>query len=36
MGADPMAQTPEEFSALIRSETKKWAKIIIQARIKPD
>jgi len=36
MGADPMAQTPEEFSALIRSETKKWAKIIIQAGIKPD
>jgi len=36
-GADPApSKSPEEFGALIRSETKKWAKVIRDAGIQPE
>ena len=35
-GADPVGNTPEEFSALIRSEMAKWAKVIKAAGLKPE
>jgi tripartite-type tricarboxylate transporter receptor subunit TctC len=28
LGATPTASTPEQFAALIRSETAKWAKVV--------
>jgi len=34
MGADPLASTPEEFTAFIRSEYLKWAKVVKVANIK--
>jgi tripartite-type tricarboxylate transporter receptor subunit TctC len=33
-GADPVGNTPEEFSALVRSEVAKWAKVVQAAGIK--
>jgi tripartite-type tricarboxylate transporter receptor subunit TctC len=33
MGFDPVASTPEEFSAWIRSEIPRWAKVIRDAKI---
>jgi tripartite-type tricarboxylate transporter receptor subunit TctC len=33
-GADPVGNTPEEFSALVRSEVTKWAKVVKAAGIK--
>jgi tripartite-type tricarboxylate transporter receptor subunit TctC len=36
-GADPSpSKSPEEFAALIRSETRKWAKVIKDAGIRPE
>ncbi len=34
MGAQPKTGTPEEFSALIRSETVRWAKVVADAGLK--
>jgi tripartite-type tricarboxylate transporter receptor subunit TctC len=36
LGGDPVSSTPEEYVALIRSETQKFAKIIKDANIKYD
>jgi tripartite-type tricarboxylate transporter receptor subunit TctC len=33
LGADPISTTPQEFSALIRSEIDKWGKVIRAAKI---
>ena len=35
-GAEPVGNRPEEFGAIIRSETAKWAKVIHAAGIKAD
>lgn len=35
-GMDPLPSTPEEFSALIRSEIVKWAKVVKAAGIEPE
>lgn len=35
-GAEPVGSSPEEFSAYLRSETEKWAKVIKAAGIKPE
>ncbi|MDP1671858.1 MAG: tripartite tricarboxylate transporter substrate binding protein [Burkholderiales bacterium] len=35
-GAEPIGSSPEEFSAYLRSETAKWAKVIQAAGIKPE
>lgn len=35
-GAEPVGNTPEEFAAIIRTETAKWAKVIKAAGIKAD
>lgn len=35
-GAEPIASTPEEFGAYIRSETRKWAKVVKIAGIQPE
>jgi tripartite-type tricarboxylate transporter receptor subunit TctC len=36
LGGEPASSTPEEYSALIRSETEKYAKIVKDANIKAD
>jgi tripartite-type tricarboxylate transporter receptor subunit TctC len=36
MGTEVIASTPEQFSAQIRSDTDKWAKIVKERNIKPD
>ena len=33
LGADPVGGTPEQFSALIKSEIAKWAKVIKEAKV---
>jgi len=35
-GAEPVASTPEEFSAFIRSEISKWADLVKAARMRTD
>jgi len=35
LGAEPMPTTPDEFGALTRAQTEKWAKVIKTAGIKP-
>jgi tripartite-type tricarboxylate transporter receptor subunit TctC len=35
-GMEPTTSTPEEFSAYIRSETVKWAKVVKAAGVKPE
>jgi tripartite-type tricarboxylate transporter receptor subunit TctC len=35
-GMDPLPSTPEEFSALIRNEIVKWAKVVKAAGIEPE
>lgn len=35
-GAEPVGGSPEEFTAYLRSETAKWAKVIQAAGIKPE
>ena len=35
-GAEPIGSSPEEFSAYLRSETAKWAKVTQAAGIKPE
>lgn len=34
-GLEPITDTPEEFAAFIRAETKKWGKVVRGANIKP-
>ena len=34
MGAEPAGSTPEEFSAFVKAEVKKWSKVIKDAKIK--
>jgi tripartite-type tricarboxylate transporter receptor subunit TctC len=36
LGYDPVASTPEEFGARIKSEIATWAKVIRAAHIKPE
>ena len=36
LGVEPAPGTPEAFDAYIRAETKKWAQVIQDARIKLD
>jgi tripartite-type tricarboxylate transporter receptor subunit TctC len=36
LGAEPVANTPAEFAAMIRSETAKWSRIVKDAGIKPE
>jgi tripartite-type tricarboxylate transporter receptor subunit TctC len=33
-GAEPLANSPQEFAAFIRAETKKWAEVIKAAGVK--
>ena len=35
LGLEPVGDTPEEFGALIRSESVKWGDIVRKAHIKP-
>jgi tripartite-type tricarboxylate transporter receptor subunit TctC len=35
-GADPVGNTPEEFSALVKSEVVKWAKVVKAAGLQPE
>lgn len=35
-GAEPVASTPEEFTAFIRSETEKWANLVKAANMRTD
>ena len=35
-GMVPFHSTPEQFGAFLRSEIKKWAKVVKEAGIKPD
>jgi tripartite-type tricarboxylate transporter receptor subunit TctC len=35
LGVDPGTSTPEQFTAFIKSETAKWAKVVKQAGIQP-
>jgi tripartite-type tricarboxylate transporter receptor subunit TctC len=35
-GAEPVGNTPEEFSALVKSEIVKWGKVVAAAGIKPE
>lgn len=35
-GADPVGSSPEEFSALVRAEVAKWAKVVRAAGLKPE
>lgn len=34
-GAEPLGNTPEEFTAVLKSETAKWAKVVKAAGMKP-
>ena len=34
-GAEPVGNTPEEFTAYLAAETRKWAKVIKAANIRP-
>ena len=36
LGAEPVANTPADFAAMIRSESAKWGKIVKDANIKPE
>lgn len=36
LGAEPVANTPDEFAAMIKSETAKWGKIVKDANIRPE
>ena len=36
LGAEPVGSTPQEFDALIKSEMKKWARVVKQAGIRLD
>ncbi len=35
-GAEPVGNTPEEFAAVMKAESAKWAKVIREAGIKPE
>ena len=35
-GIEPMTSTPEQFTAFIRSETVRYAKVVKDAGIKPE
>ena len=36
MGADVIADTPEQFAKFLRDETAKWTKVVKDAGIKPE
>ena len=36
LGVDPVANTPEEFSAFQKAELAKWAKVVKESGAKPD
>ena len=36
MGADPLIMSPEEFTAFIRADIEKWAKVARAANVKVD
>ena len=36
LGADPVANSPREFAAFIRSENEKWGRVIRQAKIQTE
>jgi tripartite-type tricarboxylate transporter receptor subunit TctC len=36
LGFEAIGNSPDEFAAIIRSETPKWAKVIKDSGIKPD
>jgi tripartite-type tricarboxylate transporter receptor subunit TctC len=36
LGLEPIGNSPDEFAAIIKSETPKWAKVIRESGIKPD
>jgi tripartite-type tricarboxylate transporter receptor subunit TctC len=36
LGAEPIANSPADFAAMIKSETAKWSKIVKDANIKPE
>jgi tripartite-type tricarboxylate transporter receptor subunit TctC len=36
LGAEPLGNTPAEFAAMIRTETVKWRKIVVDANIKAE
>jgi tripartite-type tricarboxylate transporter receptor subunit TctC len=35
-GIEPATSTPDELKAFVESETKKWAKIVADAKIEPE
>ena len=35
-GIEPVASSPDELKAFVMSETKKWAKIVEDAKIEPE
>lgn len=35
-GADAVGDSPEQFTAYVRSKTAKWAKLVVEAGIRPD
>ena len=35
-GAEPVASTPEQFGAYLRSEIEKWGKVVRAAGLKPE
>jgi tripartite-type tricarboxylate transporter receptor subunit TctC len=35
-GAEPVGSTPQEFTAFLKTETRKWTKVIKDAGIKPE
>ena len=36
LGADPVANSPREFAAFIKSENEKWGRVIRQAKIQTE
>ena len=36
LGAEPVANTPAEFAAMIKIEAAKWGKIVKDANIRPE
>ena len=35
MGAEPVANSPEEFRAFVKAEIVKWAKVVRDAKLSP-
>ena len=36
MGADPVAETPENFSKLLKEEIDRWATVVRESKAKPE